>query len=184
MLFLRNILQHPSYMLDNQLKNVIFFFVLSFQSLVFAQIDDDIDKYSPSFEYNKQQSNQPNIIEQVISREKPTLPSYNHSLRVNSLLDSIYTANKQIKFMEGYRIQVYSGENKELANQAKELVYKIFPNADIYTIYKQPTYRIKLGDFIDKLEAIRVLDSKIKKPFPKALLISDNVFIKRKVKYE
>lgn len=184
MLFLRNILLDPLYMPDNQLKKVLFIFMLCFYSICFAQNDTDIEKYSPTFDYSKSESNTTYIKEQVISREKPALPSFNNSLRVNSLLDSIYLANKQIKYMEGYRIQVYSGENKDLANQAKELVYKIFRNADIYTIYKQPSYKIKLGDFTDKLEAIRVLDSKIKKPFPKALLINDNVFIKRKVKYE
>ncbi len=153
-----------------------------------SQSTEDIITYSPTFTNTISDKKTTNIgVSEMVAGGSTTglaLPAYNNSLRVNSLLDSIYSVNKNIKFMEGFRIQVFNGDSKEQANEAKEYLYKIFPNADIYTVYKQPTYRIKLGDFTSRHDAKRVLEKKILKAFPRAILIPDNIFLKQKVYYE
>lgn len=163
-------------------------FILSINCQLYSQTSEDVLQNSPNYDYSTLQKGDKTVfIKEQITNSTVIglpLPAYNNSLRVNSLLDSIYNSNKNIKYMEGYRIQVYIGENKDEANAAKEYLYKIYPQADIYTVYKQPTYRVKLGDFINRHEVKRILEKKILRSFPKAILIPDNVFIKPKVYYE
>lgn len=169
------------------MKKIYFISLLCGFWLCVAQSSKDIIDNIPTYSYTPVGNNQPLGIvkEQIFTTSTGlALPAYNNSLRVNSLLDSIYAANKNIKFIDGFRIQVFNGDSKDEANAAKEYLYKIFPNADIYTVYKQPTYRIKLGDFTNKYDAKRVLEKNILKAFPKAILIPDNVFLKQKVFYE
>jgi hypothetical protein len=105
------------------------------------------------------------------------LPAYNSLERVKFLSDSIQKLNAKIKYAEGFRIQLYLGINKEEANKVKEQMYKLMPNADLYALYKQPVYKIKLGDFTDRLEANRMLFKTVKKSFPNAIVVADNVLI-------
>jgi hypothetical protein len=94
---------------------------------------------------------------------------------VQRQLDSLKENNKSIKFIEGYRILVYAGSDKTESLQAKEKLYQIIPEYNIYAVYKQPTYRIKVGDFKDRWEANQVLVEKIRKDFPNAILLPEKV---------
>lgn len=98
--------------------------------------------------------------------------------KVQVLMDSVKAYNKRVKFIEGYRILVYSGTDKAEADRIKSRLYTLMPKADIYVVFKQPTYRIKLGDFIDRLEAHRLLHHKVIREFPRAIVIQDIVPIK------
>jgi hypothetical protein len=98
--------------------------------------------------------------------------------RPRFLLDSINQVNAKLKLMDGFRILLYQGTDKEASLKAKEQAYKLLPNSNIYTAYKQPNYRVKLGDFTDRLEAYRVKEKILSKTFPNAIIIQDNVFIK------
>ena len=93
-------------------------------------------------------------------------------------LDSIAVRNKKIKFSQGYRIIVYSGSNKEEINKIREKIYSIYPDVDIYQVYKQPDYKIKVGDYINRFEAHYAL-SQLKTLFPDALITMEQVNIVR-----
>lgn len=98
--------------------------------------------------------------------------------KLNAKLDTIAEKNKLIKFTNGYRIQVYLGNSKEESNLAKEKLYKFFRDANIYASYKQPDYKVKFGDYTDRLEVYYVLMS-IRNDFPNALIIEEQVNIIR-----
>lgn len=98
--------------------------------------------------------------------------------KLNAKLDTIAEKNKLIKFTNGYRIQVYLGNSKEESNLAKEKLYKLFRDANIYASYKQPDYKVKFGDYTDRLEVYYVLMS-IRNDFPNALIIEEQVNIIR-----
>ncbi len=138
--------------------------------------DPDIENFSPVFETPK---NEVKAESNLPIKDCKSLPvSSNARLKVIS--DSISGANKLIKYAQGYRILVYSGMDRDEANRAKGNLYQLLPNADIYTVYKQPNYRVKMGDYSDRLEAYRVLKLDVARIYPNAIVIQDNVFIKRK----
>ena len=81
----------------------------------------------------------------------------------------------------GYRIQILSSENKSTAEKAlheyndwifqqKNISYK----ADGYIVFKQPYYRVHIGDFLNRDFAIKFA-KELKRKFPDAWLIHDRI---------
>jgi hypothetical protein len=77
----------------------------------------------------------------------------------------------------GFVILVYSGSDKNESLLTKEKLYQLLPDQNIYAVYKQPTYRIKVGDFKNRWDANKVLVDKIIKDFPTAILLPEKVNI-------
>ncbi|MDX2194992.1 MAG: hypothetical protein NW207_01125 [Cytophagales bacterium] len=128
--------------------------------------DADVEKYTPVFS-NVDDAPKKKII-------------YNpQNEYIKQKYDSVYQVNKRIKYMEGYRILIYSGTDKEEATHAKEYIYKTLPDADVYNVYKQPYYKVKLGDYTDRFKAKEILVKYISKAYPKAIIVNDNVLIKK-----
>ncbi len=54
---------------------------------------------------------------------------------------------------KGYRIQIYSGADREAAKATKISFMKRFPSVRSYISYEVPYYKIKVGDFKTRKEA-------------------------------
>lgn len=92
-------------------------------------------------------------------------------------VDSVAARNKSInKSAQGYRVLVYSGNSSEESRKVRERIYKILPDADIYAQYKQPTFRVKVGDCFNRIEANN-LYVKLKDEFPEAKIVPDQINI-------
>jgi hypothetical protein len=90
----------------------------------------------------------------------------------------------KIRNIEGWRIQVYRGRSREDASKARQRCYELFPNMTPYMIYSAPTYRVRLGDFLEPYEYQTVL-KKLKKEFPMAVAVPDIVkVVLQKREYE
>jgi len=140
--------------------------------------DPDIETFSPTFESPKEKDDTKDATA-FPKKDCKTLPS-SKTARLKLISDSITATNRLIKFTSGYRILVYSGTDRDEANRAKGNLYQLLPNADLYVIYKQPDYRVKMGDYADRLEAYRVLKLDVARAYPNAIVIQDNIYIKRK----
>lgn len=97
---------------------------------------------------------------------------------IKAKMDTILASYQNIKLAQGYRVQVYFGTSKDEVRRAKEAVYAILPEVEIHTTYKQPDYRVKVGDFLTKVEAFSCL-GKVEKVFPNALIVPDVVNLKK-----
>jgi len=143
-----------------------------------AGIQEDLSKYRPA--YQKQDSATPKESASSVPVKQasttPVVPQNDVTKALNAKMDSIAVKNQKFKYAQGYRVIVYSGNSSEEAKQAKEKVYEILPNADIYTVYKQPSFRVKVGDCFDRLEA-NSLYIKLKKDFANALVVPDQINI-------
>ncbi|WP_037573903.1 hypothetical protein [Sporocytophaga myxococcoides] len=92
-------------------------------------------------------------------------------------VDSVAARNKSVnKSAQGYRVLVYSGNSSEESRKVRERIYKILPDADIYAQYKQPTFRVKVGDCFNRIEANN-LYVKLKEEFPEAKIVPDQINI-------
>jgi hypothetical protein len=98
--------------------------------------------------------------------------------KVEAVLDTIANQNKSIKFASGYRIQVYVGNNRQDVDDAKVYVMQNFPELNTYFTYNQPTYKLKAGDFMNRMDAERYF-SNIKSNFSGATIISDKIDIRK-----
>jgi hypothetical protein len=96
---------------------------------------------------------------------------------LNPIMDSIATANRRYHSAPGYRIMVYSGNSSQESAVVRKEVYEWSRDYDVYTQYKQPAFRVKVGNFEDRINANYVY-SDLVKFFPNAVIIPDQIEIK------
>ncbi|MBQ9474481.1 MAG: SPOR domain-containing protein [Bacteroidales bacterium] len=96
---------------------------------------------------------------------------------VTQLVAKHIELNEKVRTVPGYRIQIGSlagNDAKTRAFDKKERFKQAYPEVPIYLIYDEPNFRLKVGDFINKLEAYAFLQ-KIKATFPGSI-VRDNVY--------
>lgn len=98
--------------------------------------------------------------------------------QLDEIMDSMTLRNRSVRYASGFRIQIYSGNERQQADAAKLLVYQNFPELNTYLSYKQPTYRLKVGDFMRRVDAERYF-SQLKQLFSTAVLQADKIDIRR-----
>lgn len=100
--------------------------------------------------------------------------------RLDMVLDTIAIRNKAIKYANGFRIMLYVGNNRQDADNAKIFCYQTFPELNPYMTFSQPTYRVKVGDFMSRLDAERYYDQ-LRMQYPSSMIVSEKVEIKKSV---
>lgn len=100
-------------------------------------------------------------------------------------VDSLCTINQQNNYnqisLDGYRIQVYSGSgstSKTEALAARDKMYTLFPKLKTYAKYNAPIWRVRVGDFRYRSEAMSVL-SAMRGAFPSCYIVPDNAVLKK-----
>lgn len=96
-------------------------------------------------------------------------PTHDINNEMAVLMDSIVIHN-QDKLYLTYTIQVYIGRSREEANQVRENVYRVLPEARPELVYRQPSYKVNVGRYIDRVDAYRTL-TVLKRKFPGAMLV-------------
>ena len=94
---------------------------------------------------------------------------------IDAKLEQIAESNKG-KQISGFTVQVYTGNSREAANHSKDLVYRLIPDARPQIQYVQPNYKVKVGKFIDRLEAHKTYTT-LRKEFPSAMIIPERFTI-------
>lgn len=111
---------------------------------------------------------------------KPTAPveAMHVNRQLDLVLDTIATQNRSVRYAPGFRIQVYVGNQRQEADAAKLLIYQNFPELSPYLSYNQPTYKLKVGDFMRRMDAERYYAS-IRRLISSAQLQPDKVDVRR-----
>lgn len=98
--------------------------------------------------------------------------------RVDAMLDTMAVQSRRVRYAPGYRVQVYVGNERAAADAAKLQLYQQFPELSAYMTYQQPTYRLKVGDFMRRMDIDRYLP-KLREVFPSAQSQPDRVDLRR-----
>jgi hypothetical protein len=98
--------------------------------------------------------------------------------RLEAVLDTMAEQNKAIRYISGFRVQLYVGNLRQEADAAKAYVYQLFPELNPYVSYSQPTYRVKAGDFMYRTDAEEYL-AQIRQQYPAAVILPERVEIKK-----
>lgn len=97
--------------------------------------------------------------------------------RVEQLVDLHIAYNEEFPVMDGYRIQLnMSSGNAALdnLNEIKTEFEEKYPEIKSYIIFREPYYRLRIGDFRTRLEAVAFLN-RIKRDYPHAWVIKDKI---------
>lgn len=146
-----------------------------------APDQEDLSEVRPHYKYVEPKLQQSDLPErrETAGKTKATTPSQSLEVtqKLETFLDTLAEQNKAIKYVNGFRIQIYVGNIRSEADAAKSFVYTSFSELLPYVTYTQPTYRVKVGDFMYKSDAEAYLD-RIKPQYPTALIVPDKVEIK------
>lgn len=96
--------------------------------------------------------------------------------RIKELVTKYIVLNSQQKTIEGYRIQIHFGGEREKAREIKTRFLGLFPGLNAYESYEQPNFKIRVGDFRTRREAQKYLKS-ISPEFPSSYIVNDDILL-------
>lgn len=97
--------------------------------------------------------------------------------KILELIELHQKANLRINYLDGYRVQIFfdSGANSHKnANRTKTNFASKYPEVPVYLIFKEPNFRVRVGDFRTRHEARGFL-VKIIAEYPNAFVIKDQI---------
>ena len=100
----------------------------------------------------------------------------NQSQSMRSAFDS-YVSNNASKKLTGYRIRVYFDNGQNARNKSEAIARSVsaaYPGIGVYRTFESPNYKVTVGDFRTKDEALKVFHS-LKSTYPTALLLKDTI---------
>ena len=119
----------------------------------------------------------PNYIysQQSTSQESDSIKIINHEIHMQEGIEQLLRKNQQIHYekggIEGFCVQIYSGDSREESQKIKYQFMKRFP--EITTVYYErinPNWKVRVGKCRTKLEA-KKLQNIIRKVHPGSYII-------------
>jgi hypothetical protein len=98
---------------------------------------------------------------------------------IDALVNKHILVNQNMHGIPGYRIQIFfdSGNNSKTRGQT---VYETFssryPDIPAYLTFKAPNYKVRVGNFRTRLEAVRFLQE-ILPDYPGAYVVADQIHL-------
>lgn len=77
----------------------------------------------------------------------------------------------------GYRVQIFfsSGSNsREQANRVKNEFSSKYPQTNVYVIFREPNFQVRVGDFRTRAEAVG-FQKEIEPLFPQSFVVKDEI---------
>jgi hypothetical protein len=82
--------------------------------------------------------------------------------------------NKAKQTMPGYRVQLFFGPLRTKAYEMRSDFLRLYPKTNAYVIYQQPNFKVRVGDFRTRLEAMKFL-KEVQSLFDSAFIVKDEV---------
>lgn len=146
---------------------------VSGQSTLF---NDDLAAFRVRFTAGELKNTQP-----ALTAEQPNTSSASPIGSINADLDTLNAriANSNRNFtIKGYRIQVYSGMQRKDAELVITDLKKIFPNKTADLEYNQPNYKVKMGNFLNRVDAYQTY-YKIREVYPSVSIVYEKIKVPR-----
>jgi hypothetical protein len=74
----------------------------------------------------------------------------------------------------GFRVQIYNGNDRNLAQKIRTEVLQLYRDEPVYLLYEAPYFKVRVGDFRDRIEAQKMLHA-MKQSYKGVLLVPDKI---------
>ena len=145
------------------LCSVIFLFIL-FSSQGYAQ-KDTLDQNTG---ISSQTAKMEELLGKLQIRQDP---------RITDLLIRHTQINQRQRGTDGFRLEIYfSSDNKarEQAERVRSEFNVVFPDITSYLLFQTPNFKVRIGDFRSKSEALKT-KAYISSKYPNAFIVKDNI---------
>jgi len=97
--------------------------------------------------------------------------------RITELLLRQSQINQKRHGTDGFRLEIFfSSDSKarEVATRVKNEFNLIFPNIPAYVLFQTPNFKVRVGDFRNKSDALKS-KANISSKYPNAFIVKDNI---------
>ena len=111
---------------------------------------------------------------------KPTAPAPTSHVtaQVEQRLRDQAVVNQNVKYVSGFRVRAYLGLERDQVMNIRRQIISRYPDETDYITFKQPVYRLYVGDYVSKLDAARGL-ARVRQFVPRAELESMQVLLNK-----
>lgn len=95
--------------------------------------------------------------------------------RLEQIVEWHIEKNQRINGLPGYRVEIFFSSDlnaRERALKVKTDFLSLFPDVSAHVIYVSPDFKVRVGDFRTKNEALRLM-KQVQGRFPKAFIVPD-----------
>jgi hypothetical protein len=141
-----------------------------------GKYSEDLSAYRPATDQDDEKSDTVSIVVDEAVKERAQ-PSLNINNQLKATLDSVAAYKREtVNYIDGFTIQVYGGDSRATAREARMDVLRYFPDTEPQMIFDQPNYKVRLGKYYTRLEA-QPLFMDIRRRFPTAILVPTRIKI-------
>ena len=100
----------------------------------------------------------------------------NQSRTMRSALDS-YVSNNAAKKLSGFRIRVFFDNGQSARTRSESIARSIsnaYPGIGVYRTFESPNFKVCVGDFRTKDEALKIYHS-LKATYPTAIILKETI---------
>ncbi len=92
---------------------------------------------------------------------------------ITSMMIRMVDINRSKEGIEGWRVQILATTDRRKMEAARTNFLSKYPNHKINWVHEKPYYKLRVGAFVTKLEAMRLLH-KLKRYYPSAYPAKDH----------
>ena len=100
----------------------------------------------------------------------------NQSRAMRTAFDN-YVSNNAGKKLTGYRIRVYFDNGQNARNRSEAIARSLsgtYPGLGVYRTFESPNFKVSVGDFRTKDEALKIYHS-LKSSYPTAIILKETI---------
>lgn len=118
------------------------------------------------------------IVGKLILAQQDTIKkgsvTINADKKVGEYITKRKLQNQEDSLKKGYRIQIAITDKRADAKEAKEKFTNMFPKCPAYLMFDSPHFKVRVGDFKNKIEAQALL-FKLIEEYPTLFLVEDKI---------
>lgn len=138
-----------------------------------ATYEEDLSAYRPTIEAEEESSTEEVTAEpkeEYVATAAYVTPTNDIKAELDTVLYRIKKSREDIQYVDGFSIQLYSGNNRDRANQVKVKTYEVLEDQRPRVSYDQPNYKVRVGEYFSRLEANADFVT-LQKHFSRAVLV-------------
>lgn len=94
--------------------------------------------------------------------------------KLQELISRRMDASRVSNAFPGFRVQIAFNSQRSIAATEQQKFLAAYPGYETYVIYQAPYFKVRVGDFHNRLDAFR-LHQRLRKEFPAAFVVEDEV---------
>lgn len=133
--------------------------------------EEDLSIYRPNYDMDEAVATE-EVVEttKTSDNQEYVIPTNDIGAELDTVLYRIRKSRENIRHVDGFSIQLYSGNSRDKANQVKVRTYEVLEERRPRVSYEQPNYKVRVGEYYSRLEANSDFVT-LQKHFSRAVLV-------------